>query len=88
MCMQWTAGIPVANAPGVGGGRLMLPRPSTAFFGVFSELQGVPVFALYSPQPPFTPLSGRYADASRWAAIDPFKLNKRDNRSKLKYGNS
>jgi hypothetical protein len=30
-----TVGIPGANAPGMGGGRLKLPRPSPAFFEHF-----------------------------------------------------
>jgi hypothetical protein len=35
-------GIPGANAPGMGGGRLKLPRPSATFFGRFRGFELFP----------------------------------------------
>ena len=37
-----TVGIPGANAPGMGGGRLKLPRPSATFFGRFRGFELFP----------------------------------------------
>jgi hypothetical protein len=56
--VQRMAGMPSAHALGLGDGRLKLPRPIGAFFGVVSELWQFPVFNPCSPQPPLTPAVG------------------------------
>jgi hypothetical protein len=45
-------GIPGANAPGMGGGRLKLPRPSTAFFEHFRGFEFFSLRRRVSSRPP------------------------------------